>query len=254
MPGHRLVHQCLVEALSNREIRGTSGFDDRLMRRQSTGAMLRTSVRWRPRVAAVVSSVALVLFVVVGGAPPASAHTELVSATPAAGTRVTVAAPLTVSLTFNEALDPALASMVLVDSSEKVVSSGPVSVDGATVMMVTRDVPDPGKYVVRYRVVGGDGHPVDGESTFRVAAPASSSGAADVARSPGASPEADSAADPVGSGSAADAPEPASAGDRADDGGYSIVVGVTVVAAAGALGVLAVLARRRGPGHGSSGA
>jgi len=124
-----------------------------------------------PSVLAALSAAVTALLLMLASAPPASAHTELVDVTPAAGKKVLASTPLTVSLTFTEAIDPALANLVVLDSDEKVIATDPVQVQGPVVGTVTKNAPEPGDYVIRYRVVSSDGHPVDGESRFTVAAP-----------------------------------------------------------------------------------
>src|SRR5688500_1220588 len=143
--------------------------------------MFRTTSPWSPTIATAVSLAMAALFLMLAGASPASAHTGLVSATPESGKRVVVGAPLTVALTFTEAIDPALANVVLLDEADQTIDSTPVSVDGPTVTLVTRHTPEPGAYVVRYRVVSADGHPVDGETRFTVAAPKPASEPAETA-------------------------------------------------------------------------
>jgi hypothetical protein len=213
--------------------------------------MPHTSSARQSRVAAVVSLVVSVLGLMVVTAAPASAHTDLASVTPGPGERVGVGAPLTVSLTFTEAIDPALANVVVVDSADDVVESTPPSVDGPTVTLVTADVLEPGRYVVRYRVVSADGHPVDGKTGFKVAAPRpaadpTATSAAEDSATPEPTPEETQTA----SQAQAQAQEPTE-----DDGGNGRTgLAVGAVAVVGLVGVLAAVARRRSARAGSDGA
>jgi methionine-rich copper-binding protein CopC len=215
----------------------------------------------RRRLAAALSVVLAALGLGLAGAAPASAHTELVSVSPGFGKRVVVAAPLTVTLTFTDAIDPTLADLVLLDHSDHVVETAPVDVDGSTVMAVTRDVPDPGEYVVRYRVVSGDGHPVDGESEFRVAAPRPAGGeegtdeaatAPGVDESPGSGTDAEVTTAATVDESAGAAEATAAAG--AEDGDTGSLLALGLVVTLGGVVTLVAVARRHARAGASAGA
>jgi methionine-rich copper-binding protein CopC len=106
-----------------------------------------------------------------GAAAPASAHTALRSSSPAEGAVLTTS-PGEVRLAFTER--PASAPVeVAVTRDGRVVGSGPARTDGSSVVTPV-SLPGPGAYTVAYRVVGGDGHPVQGTVRFRVAALAES--------------------------------------------------------------------------------
>lgn len=101
---------------------------------------------------------------------PASAHTELVSSTPAAGVRLQ-APPREVVLTFNEPVSPALTTVSLTvggRSTELSVAQGPAGDLVATVgSLPPQDAAQ--RWTVAYRVASRDGHPVTGSFDFRVA-------------------------------------------------------------------------------------
>ncbi len=108
-------------------------------------------------------------------APPASAHTRLVDATPAEGS-VLATAPQAVELQFTEPVTVVESAFVLYDSA------GVHGVDGvpSTVMVTSRDqvvsatLPgglDRGSYSLSWRVVSADGHPIGGATGFAVGAP-----------------------------------------------------------------------------------
>lgn len=186
---------------------------------------------------------------VLSAAAPATAHAALVSVSPADGEQVVATGPLTVSLTFTEAIDPAFATVVVVDASEAVVAAEPTRVDGATVSQVMQAVPAAGEYRVRFRVVSADGHPVDGESGFTVTAPAPSP--AESAGEPEPEPSAGSASEPgageTAGGTEPQQTEPDDSGIGSGDGsGLPLAAGA--VALAGLLGGGALVARRRGDG------
>jgi len=109
-------------------------------------------------------------------APSAFAHAGLTGVEPADGSHVTQG-PAQVVLSFSEVLkEPGFASVTrdgeLDDSwsyalaEEKLVVTAP---SGAEIL--------PGEYVVAYRVVSADGHPIKGSTTFTVDSPESSTNA-----------------------------------------------------------------------------
>ena len=98
----------------------------------------------------------------------ASAHAVVESTAPA-GNSVLDAAPESVTLRFNEPVNTELGWVRLFDSDGKRIAS--VAVDHAeNQSSVTADVPSVGEggYVVVWRVVSADGHPVEGAFTFQV--------------------------------------------------------------------------------------
>lgn len=105
---------------------------------------------------------------------PAAAHTELVSSTPAEGTRLKEA-PRTISLEFSGAVDPSFVAIVVsVDggtpSRLDVESGASSSVVRATVPPADTATSGATKWRVDYRVTSVDGHPILGKVTFSVAA------------------------------------------------------------------------------------
>ena len=116
-----------------------------------------------------VTAVAGALVVQVLLATPASAHDELLSTDPAAGSTVATV-PETVVLTFAE---PPLSLGMGVDVSgpSGSVSLGAPMVDGSTVRQMLQAGAPAGTYTVRWRVTADDGHPVTGSFTFVASAP-----------------------------------------------------------------------------------
>jgi methionine-rich copper-binding protein CopC len=99
-------------------------------------------------------------------AVPASAHTKLTASTPANGARLS-SSPSAVSFTFDQALQP-------VQEWDAVLVTGPdgfrhpaksVRVDGNTVQASCDRLGTSGSYLISYRVVSGDGHPIAGHIT-----------------------------------------------------------------------------------------
>lgn len=102
-------------------------------------------------------------------AAPASAHAVLVSTDPAAGA-VLDRAPAAVTLTFAEPVEAALGGVRVYDAAARRVDDGGVHHPGGrgeSVAVGLRPLPD-GAYVVTWRVVSADSHPVHGAFTFRV--------------------------------------------------------------------------------------
>ena len=108
-----------------------------------------------------------VALAVLAWATPAAAHASLVSIDPADGARLDES-PDHVRLTFTEPVSVDLGGVQVVDGQGRQVQEGAARVDGVEVLVDLRpDLPD-GTYVVSYRVVSADGHPVRGGSVFGV--------------------------------------------------------------------------------------
>jgi copper transport protein len=129
----------------------------------------------RPHPAALprwVAVVVVLLAAVVGSwsfaASPASAHAVLTSVDPADGADLEVA-PDTVTLTFNEPVEVPTGALRVFDADARRVDVGVVDTGDAAVVSVAlpSDLPD-GGYVVTYRVISTDAHPIGGVTTFTV--------------------------------------------------------------------------------------
>jgi copper transport protein len=110
--------------------------------------------------------------VVVGGALPgsASAHAYLVRTVPAASV-VLSSPPRTVQLTYDEAVEPSFAIISVTDAAGQQETTGPVHRSPADpdtlVVPLRRNLPE-GWYLIFWRVISVDGHPVSGAFTFAV--------------------------------------------------------------------------------------
>ena len=104
----------------------------------------------------------------VGNATPASAHATLVDGRPADRSALD-SAPAEVSLTFSEPVTVPSGGLRVLDAQARRVDLGPVDTGDPTVVAVAlpTDLPD-GAYVVSYRVISADSHPVGGVRTFTV--------------------------------------------------------------------------------------
>lgn len=103
----------------------------------------------------------------VATAGPAAAHASLLSVDPPHGS-VLDESPARVTLRFSEPVSVDLGGVRVLDAAGRRVEDGAAQVDGATVTIGVRpDLPE-GTYVISYRVVSADGHPVRGASLFGV--------------------------------------------------------------------------------------
>ena len=142
-------------------------------------------------VAAVVPLLGAALGVLVVGAAPASAHAVLESTTPASGSTVP-APPPGITLTFDEAVRTP-AYIVVTGPGGVRVDDGKARVRGPIVTTGLRKTASTGRYTVAFRVVSDDGHPVEDQFSYTVAA-----GAASRSTTPARAPTATPAAAAVG--------------------------------------------------------
>jgi len=109
---------------------------------------------------------ALALVLLLGLAPSASAHAQLESTTPAAGAILNTA-PDAIELSFSEHVT--VDSVKVIDASQHRVDTGKTTKpDGRTVRAALKTNLGDGGYVVAWRVVSADSHPIGGGFTFRV--------------------------------------------------------------------------------------
>ena len=100
-------------------------------------------------------------------ASPAAAHAELVSTTPGNGERLPVS-PAEVTLQFTEGVGLVEDGLELLDGEGEVVATPEPEADGAVVRWpMPAELPD-GQYLVSWRVVSTDGHPITGAFSFGV--------------------------------------------------------------------------------------
>lgn len=135
---------------------------------------MRPVVRIRVRRVLAAAGISLLLSAVLGAAlgvvlvSPASAHTDLVSATPSSGSTLD-GVPAGVQLAFSTSVQARLAQVVVRDADGRDHVVGPVASFDSRVEARVEGL-RPGRYTVAYRVVAADGHPVVGHYAFVVAA------------------------------------------------------------------------------------
>jgi copper transport protein len=106
---------------------------------------------------------------IVAVAGPASAHAVLESTSPQAGGAVATA-PKRIQLNFGESVEAALGAIRLFDSGGREIDVSASRHPAGRPESVVADVPElgNGSYVVAWRVVSADSHPVNGAFTFQV--------------------------------------------------------------------------------------
>lgn len=119
---------------------------------------------------------ALTALTVLVGAPPASAHNVLISSDPAEGDRLDTS-PGEVTLTFDQPVQDAGTNEVAVtgpDGEDR--AEGTVTIDGAVATAPLRPLGPEGEYVIGFRVLSADGHPVTDEIRFTLTEPGPAAG------------------------------------------------------------------------------
>lgn len=157
---------------------------------------------------------------------PASAHDEMIEATPSQGAALGPDDPQFAAFRFSNEIFPEAAFVSVVDPSGADVSVGEPTVAGDTVSREFK-AGAPGTYTASYRVTSSDGHPIEGSINFTYDGP----GAGD--------PSPDTAEDRGGDASLAD-PD----ADR-DYTTVAIVVIATAVLVVGTAVGISTLRRRR---------
>ena len=121
--------------------------------------------RWA---AALLAGLCLALLV---PAAPASAHAALVSTTPEQGS-VVGSSPTKVTLTFNEPVRMLPGKTQVIAPDGKRINTGDPVATGGTLSLEVRVADRPlGTYLVSYRIISADGHPLSGGFMFSVGAP-----------------------------------------------------------------------------------
>ncbi|EIE97078.1 copper resistance CopC family protein [Saccharomonospora glauca] len=120
---------------------------------------------------AFVTTLAVALLAMLGAALPASAHNVLISSNPAEGDELDTA-PTEVVLTFDQPVEEAdVNEVAVIGPHGDQWAEGVVEVDGATVTAPLRPLGPAGEYVIGYRVLSADGHPVSDEIRFTLTSP-----------------------------------------------------------------------------------
>lgn len=113
------------------------------------------------------AALALVGSVLLAG--PASAHASLISTDPTEG-QVLASAPATATFTFDEPVRSTSGGVHLFNAAGKELEADAKTRDAALQVDLPGGLPD-GTYVIAWRVVSADGHPVAGALTFSIGTP-----------------------------------------------------------------------------------
>lgn len=172
------------------------------------------------------TAILVVAIASVVSAPPAFAHAALISSDPPDGARLD-APPPQVTLTFNQDIEPQFAAVTVNGPDGTAYADGDVRVDGPNAIVDVTPLGPAAAYVIAYRVISADGHPISGQLTFELteAAPAVTSSAPAVAPSTSATP--------------------AAAPATSDDGGFPAWIAIAVAAVLAGL-ALVMVRRARG--------
>lgn len=114
------------------------------------------------------AALALATLAALGPATAAQAHGRLTGTQPAGGTTVAEGPPA-VRLLFDEAVQARFAVVAVTGPSGARVDRGGPQVAGTTIDQPVDEMAAPGSYLVAYRVVSADGHPVSGQFRFTYA-------------------------------------------------------------------------------------
>ncbi|WP_111648220.1 copper resistance CopC/CopD family protein [Actinoplanes lutulentus] len=123
----------------------------------------------RRRVLAVLAGLLLGFFGTLLSAAPASAHAALVASDPGNGT-IVPDAPNRVTLNFSESVQLVAGKIRVIAPDGSQADQGDPTVDGGQVTIPLRSGAGRGTYLVSYRVISADSHPVAGTITFSVGA------------------------------------------------------------------------------------
>ncbi|MEV0649821.1 copper resistance protein CopC [Phytomonospora sp. NPDC050363] len=106
-------------------------------------------------------------------AAPAYAHATVVSTTPQANATVDTQ-PVEVTVVFSEPVSPVDSQTWIVAPDGSRANSGEAVVRGSTLAYPLREGLPNGTYLVGYRVISADGHPIPGGFTFSIGQPSAS--------------------------------------------------------------------------------
>ncbi|MET7464860.1 copper resistance CopC family protein [Nonomuraea sp. NPDC005501] len=125
-------------------------------------------------------TVLLLASAAVGISLPARAHNVLISSDPKDGAAL-AASPAQITLVFDQAVRQGYAQVGVTGPDGAAMADGAASVAAEKVTVKVRPLTAAGAYVVGYRILSADGHPVTGKISFRLTAGAAASPAGSAA-------------------------------------------------------------------------
>ncbi|SEM06159.1 hypothetical protein SAMN04488688_108136 [Paenibacillus sp. cl141a] len=144
------------------------------------------------------------------------AHSKLESSTPAADAKITESVK-EVNLSFNENIDENLSTLKVKNAQGEEVEVSEIKVNQNT-MAGTLAAPLPSSsYTVEWKIVGGDGHPVDGTYAFEVDAPETSADTEETPADTGNTPDETAPADDTAADNADNADQTADPNQQAEN-------------------------------------
>ncbi|MEV7013141.1 copper resistance CopC family protein [Streptosporangium sp. NPDC051022] len=169
-----------------------------------------------------------------GAVTPAQAHNVLIGSDPQDGARL-AAGPERITLTFDQSARQGFAQISVTGPDGTRWEDGKTTVDGAKVSVGVRPLGPAGQYVVGYRILSSDGHPVADKVTFTL----TTAGTGTAAQP-----------DPAASAAPQTPDLSAQAAEAAQNGGAGMAV-LWIVGALVLLGGATVVALRRGGERGA---
>ncbi|WP_030918668.1 copper resistance CopC family protein [Streptosporangium amethystogenes] len=170
--------------------------------------------------------------------PPAQAHNVLIDSDPKDGAELATG-PETITLTFDQPVRQGFAQISVTGPDGTRWEDGKTAVDRTKASVRVKALGPAGEYVVGYRILSADGHPVSSKITFTLTAPGPASSAqAGTGQAP---------TDPAPTDPAAAAQSPdlgAQAAEAAQNGGAGMAV-LWIAASIVLLGGATVVAMRR---------
>ena len=126
-------------------------------------------VLWRGAVAIAPVAVMVLLLAILGSPQQAVAHAVLMDSSPKAG-QMLESSPQEVSATFNESVGP-IFFKILDRAGKEVGKPGEIQLDGLRMVMPLGEALPKGTYVLTYRVISADTHPVGTTFGFSIGEP-----------------------------------------------------------------------------------
>jgi copper resistance protein C len=113
---------------------------------------------------------ALTVSVLFASSGTALAHNVLLNTDPADGTKVS-AGPQQVRLSFDQPVRPGYDTVTVVGPGRTFWTDAPARIAGSDVVEPVHELGPAGVYVVSYRILSNDGHPVEGRVSFTLTQP-----------------------------------------------------------------------------------
>ena len=98
-------------------------------------------------------------------ASPAAAHSTLIGTDPPSGATLTTS-PQDVVLRFDNPIEESFGGVQVFSPDGDRMEAGQPVIDDTEVQVPLRPLPQPGTYTVVFRIISGDGHPVESDFTF----------------------------------------------------------------------------------------